>query len=162
MYLDDGVSKDSAPNNLPQYKYQDPAKSKKAKGFYREVKMTQESTSTARTLTICHPWNGFDAKSTVGDIYNFAVWTVKTGGAAPQVQVSFQDENGKTVDDARLSHNYDSNRGVLTVSVPVELVPSLDHPATTNDTLTNASTNGASVNGHSKDRHIAVKITGLT
>ncbi|KAL5619805.1 hypothetical protein FOVSG1_002027 [Fusarium oxysporum f. sp. vasinfectum] len=162
MYLDDGVSKDSAPNNLPQYKYQDPAKSKKPKGFYREVKMTQESTSTARTLTIRHPWNGFDAKSTVGDIYNLAVWTVKTGGSAPQVQVSFQDENGKTVDDARLSHNYDGNRGVLTVNVPVDLVPSLDHPATTNGTLTNGSTNGASVNGHSKDRHISVKITGLT
>ena len=46
MYLDDGVSKDSAPSNLPQYKYQDPSKSKKVKGYYKELKMSQVHIST--------------------------------------------------------------------------------------------------------------------
>lgn len=181
MYLDDGVSKDSAPYNLPQYKYQDPSKAKKAKGYYKEVKMTQvcipslsvpapltrfqESTSASRTVTICHPWDGYDAKSTVGDRYNLAVWTVKADGSAPQVQVSFEDETGKTISDPGLLYGYDGDRGVLTVNVPVALVPSLDHPASINGTttkgLTNGFTNGVSADGRVKDRYIAVKISGL-
>lgn len=41
MYLDDGVSRDSAPIDLPQHKYKDASLYAKAKGFYREVKITQ-------------------------------------------------------------------------------------------------------------------------
>ncbi|KAF4996639.1 hypothetical protein FGRMN_4385 [Fusarium graminum] len=155
MYLDDGVSKDSAPPNLPQYKYQDTAtdtattaKSKKAKGYYREVKMTQDYTKSSRILTIRHPWDGYDATSTVGDTYYFAVWTAKTSNAAPQVQVSFQDETGKTIGDSRLTSNYDATRGVLTVNIPVALVPSLSSPQ-------------ASTTGPIKDRYIAINIAGL-
>jgi len=52
MYLDDGVSRDSAPANLPQYKYRaqadvhDPslaADANEAKSKYREVKIEQVS-----------------------------------------------------------------------------------------------------------------------
>ncbi|RGP76822.1 hypothetical protein FLONG3_5065 [Fusarium longipes] len=159
MYLDDGVSKDSAPYKLPQYYNQEPAKAQKAKGYYTEVKMTQKSTSALRTLTVRHPWYGYDAKSTVGDTYNFAVWTVKTTGSASQVQVSFEDENGKAINDPGLLYNYDGNRGVVTVNIPVALVPSLDRPASTNG-VTNGFTNGIT-NGSIKDRYVAVKITGL-
>ncbi|KAF5228687.1 hypothetical protein FAUST_10917 [Fusarium austroamericanum] len=161
MYLDDGVSKDSAPSNLPQYKYQDPSKSKKVKGYYKELKMSQATTGTSRTLTLHHPWDGFDATATVGDTYHLAVWTVKTD-SSPQVQVSFEDENGKTISDPGLQYNYNSDRGVLTVNVPVALVPSHDHPASINGASTNGITNGVT-NGTSVQKPlIAVKITGLS
>lgn len=119
----------------------------------------QESTSVSRTLTIHHPWDGFTAESTVGDTYNLAVWTVRTTDPAPQVQVSFEDETGKTIKDSGLLYNYYGDRGVVTVNIPVALVPSLDRPAATNGT--NGITNGVSVNGSIKDRYIAVRITGL-
>ncbi|KAM0489552.1 hypothetical protein ACHAP8_012462 [Fusarium lateritium] len=161
MYLDDGVSKDSAPINLPQYKYQDkPNKERSAKGFHKEVKMTQETTSTSRTLTICHPWDGFDATPTVGDTYNFAVWTVKNG-SSPQVQVSFEDETGKTVTDPGLQYNYNAGRGVLTVNIPVALVPSHDYPAHTNG-ASNGITNGVTNGTPTKKPLIVVNITGLS
>ena len=50
MYLDDGVSRDSAPANLPQYKYREQADihdpnsvtdPNEAKSKYREVKIEQ-------------------------------------------------------------------------------------------------------------------------
>jgi hypothetical protein len=47
MYLDDGVSRDSAPIELPQHKYKDAAKYAKAKGIYREVKITQVTPFTS-------------------------------------------------------------------------------------------------------------------
>lgn len=50
MYLDDGVSRDSAPIDLPQHKYKDAAQYTKAKGFYREVKFTQVQTLLALSL----------------------------------------------------------------------------------------------------------------
>ncbi|KAH7006487.1 glycosyl hydrolases family 31-domain-containing protein [Fusarium venenatum] len=160
MYLDDGVSKDSAPINLPQYKYQDkPKKERSAKGIHKEVKMTQETTSTSRTLTICHPWDGFDATPTVGDAYNFAVWTVKNG-SSPQVQVSFEDETGKTVTELGLQYNYNAGRGVLTVNIPVALVPSHDSPVHTNGT-SNGIANGVTNGSPAKKPLIVVKITGL-
>ncbi|KAF5576151.1 alpha-glucosidase 2 [Fusarium pseudocircinatum] len=116
MYLDDGVSRDSAPIELPQHKYKDAAKYTKAKGIYREVKITQENSKTNRKITIRHQWDGYDAKATVGDTYNFAIWTVQaTAPPESQISVEFEDENGMTVIDSGLTSTYIAGRGVLTL-----------------------------------------------
>jgi hypothetical protein len=151
MYLDDGVSRDSAPDYLPQYKYchsneDDP---KEAKSKFREVKISQvcpscpcnpahtadniqdyKNNNADRVITLSHPWDGYDASSTAGDTYYLGVWAVKaTAPTTPtKVSVSFRDETGKDIEDGRLAANYDPNRAVLTVSLPVALVPSLAGP----------------------------------
>lgn len=149
MYLDDGVSRDSAPIDLPQHKYKDASLYAKAKGFYREVKITQENTGTNRKITIRHQWDGYDPKATVGDAYNFAIWTVQaTAPPESQISVDFEDENGMTVIDSGLTSTYIAGRGVLTVSVPVHLVPSLKTPQNYTQ-------------GSFADRYLAVNVTGL-
>ncbi|RKL21232.1 hypothetical protein BFJ68_g2501 [Fusarium oxysporum] len=149
MYLDDGVSRDSAPIDLPQHKYKDAAQYTKAKGFYREVKFTQENTKTNRKITIRHQWDGYDAKATIGDTYNFAIWTVQaTAPPESQISVDFEDENGMTVIDSGLTSTYIVGRGVLTVSVPVHLVPSLKTPQNYTQ-------------GSFADRYLAINVSGL-
>ncbi|KAI1029481.1 hypothetical protein LB504_010760 [Fusarium proliferatum] len=149
MYLDDGVSRDSAPIDLPQHKHKDASLYAKAKGFYREVKITQENTGTNRKITIRHQWDGYDAKATIGDTYNFAIWTVQaTAPPESQISVDFEDENGMTVIDSGLTSTYIAGRGVLTVSVPVHLVPSLKTPQNYTQ-------------GSFADRYLAVNVSGL-
>ncbi|KAF5661454.1 alpha-glucosidase 2 [Fusarium circinatum] len=149
MYLDDGVSRDSAPIELPQHKYKDAALYTKAKGIYREVKITQEITKTNRKITIRHQWDGYDAKATVGDTYNFAVWTVQaTAPPESKISVDFEDENGMTIVDSGLTSTYIAGRGVLTVSVPVHLVPSLKTPQNYTQ-------------GSFADRYLAINVSGL-
>lgn len=84
----------------------------------------------------------------MGDTYYLGIWAVKaTAPTTPtQVSVSFRDETGKDIQDGRLAANYDVNRAVLTVSVPVALVPSLADP------LSGTSSAG---------KYIAVNVTGL-
>ncbi|KAK7393939.1 hypothetical protein QQX98_013278, partial [Neonectria punicea] len=152
MYLDDGVSRDSAPDHLPQYKYCDDHKDKPkvAKNKYREVKITQDykNNNADRVVTLSHPWDGYDATSTAGDTYYLGIWGVKATAPTPQqVKVSFQDETGKVIQDGRLAASYNVNRAVLTVSVPVALVPSVAGP------LANPAS--------SAGKYIAVNVTGL-
>ncbi|CAM1508904.1 Fc.00g026430.m01.CDS01 [Cosmosporella sp. VM-42] len=153
MYLDDGVSRDSAPSDLPQYKYSsatDDNDTQEAKSKFREVKISQEYKSADRIITLSHPWDGYDPSSTVGDTYYLGIWAVKTTAPTTptQVSVEFQDETGNVVKDRRLVYNYDANRAVLTVSVPVALVPSLAGPE-------------IGVTPSAK-KHIAINITGLS
>ncbi|KAJ3536576.1 hypothetical protein NM208_g6658 [Fusarium decemcellulare] len=149
MYLDNGVSRDSAPSHLPQYKHcKDHHKdgSEEAKSMYRQVKITQDyqNKKANRVITLSHPWDGYNAKSTMGDTYYLGIWCLRTTTTTPTV--IFQDDTGKTIQNSGLTSSYDDTRTVLTVSIPVALVPSLAGPT------------GTTV---SSSKYIAVNITGL-
>ncbi|KAF5004990.1 hypothetical protein FDECE_8515 [Fusarium decemcellulare] len=140
MYLDDGVSRDSAPSHLPQYKYcKDHHKddSEGAKSMYRQVKITQDyqNKKANRVITLSHPWDGYNAQSTVGDTYYLGIWCLNTTKTTPTV--TFQDDTGKTIQNSGLTSSYDDTRTVLTVSIPVALVPSLAGPTGTTPSSSN-------------------------
>ncbi|KAI9657188.1 MAG: hypothetical protein M1821_003355 [Bathelium mastoideum] len=158
MYLDDGVSRDSAPANLPQYKYRDQPdvhnpsdadSANEAKSNYREVKISQNYESSDRLITLAHPWDGYDASANVGSTYYLALWAAKSTASTNQgqVQFSFQDQDGNTVSDPGLVGNYDTIRAVLVVNVPVVLVPSLAGPSISSPTT--------------PAKYFAIKISGL-
>ncbi|KAF4469981.1 hypothetical protein FALBO_3118, partial [Fusarium albosuccineum] len=152
MYLDNGVSRDSTPSHLPQYKYcKDHHKdgSNGAKSMYRQVKITQraqdyQNKKANRVITLSHPWDGYNAESTVGDTYCLGIWCLNTTTTKPTV--TFQDDTGKTIQNSGLTSSYDDTRTVLTVKIPVALVPTLAGPT------------GTTV---SSSKYIAVNITGL-
>lgn len=165
MYLDDGVSRDSAPKDLPQYKYshkldvqdiegETATQENEAKSKYREVHITQTYvSSTTRLVTLSHPWNGYDASPNIGNTYNLAIWAPGTFDNPPKYPAapsfSFQDQDGKPVSDPGLTGKYDTVRGVLSVSIPCSLVPSLNGPSVVNGEATGPS------------RVIGVKVDGL-
>ncbi|KAK2037849.1 hypothetical protein LZ31DRAFT_635785 [Colletotrichum somersetense] len=130
-FLDDGVSRDSAPDYLPQYTNRhDNHKigTHEAQNKYREVKFVQgRDYAPNRLIQISHPWNGFNADRHVGTSYQLAIWAVKA--TAPKssglVSVTFKDQTGRDIHDSGLQANYDVNRAVLIVDIPVGLVPSL-------------------------------------
>lgn len=129
MYLDDGVSRDSAPACLPQHRYSHVTTStvNEAKSYFREFKIHQEYDGALRIVKLSHPWNQFNACPLIGDTYQLAIWTEKC--TAPStldaVSVSFQDQDGNSITNSGLTFEYFPSRGVLTVYVPVALVP--DH-----------------------------------
>ncbi|KAJ0375304.1 hypothetical protein COL26b_006515 [Colletotrichum chrysophilum] len=128
IFLDDGVSRDSAPDWLPQFgDHPDHHPSNEgANNQYRDVHITQDyQNKTSRSITISHPWEGFDAINTIGDTYYFAIWTVKDSAPTNpnQVNVTFKDQNGQDVRDGKLAFQYDTTRAVVSVEVPVHLVP---------------------------------------
>ncbi|KAI9698852.1 MAG: hypothetical protein M1820_007359 [Bogoriella megaspora] len=158
MYLDDGVSRDSAPADLPQYKYREQPdvhhtnkvdNANEAKSKYREVKITQSYSTSDRLITLAHPWDGYDASASVGPTYHLGIWASKSTapGDPEQVKFSFQDQDGKPISDGGLVGKFDATRGVLALSVPIALVPSLAGPNTQAP---------AGVN-----KFVAVKVTGL-
>lgn len=117
--------------------------------FYHQLTEFQENTKTNRKITIRHQWDGYDAKATIGDTYNFAIWTVQaTAPPESQISVDFEDENGMTVIDSGLTSTYIAGRGVLTVSIPVHLVPSLKTPQNY-------------MQGSFADRYLAISVSGL-
>ncbi|KAK1449549.1 hypothetical protein CPAR01_00629 [Colletotrichum paranaense] len=131
MYLDDGVFRDSAPACLPQYRYPHAATSAtcEAKSYFREVKIHQEYNGALRIIKLSHPWNQFNACPLIGDTYQLAIWTEKctAPSASDAVSVSFQDQDGNSITNPGLTFEYTPSRGVLTVYVPVALVPNLQN-----------------------------------
>ncbi|KXH41643.1 hypothetical protein CSIM01_13629 [Colletotrichum simmondsii] len=131
MYLDDGVSRDSAPADLPQHRYSHAATSttSEAKSYFREVKIHQEYDGALRIVKLSHPWNLFNASHLIGDTYQLALWTEKctAPSASGDVSVSFQDQDGNSITNSGLTYEYTPSRGVLTVYVPVDLVPDLQN-----------------------------------
>ncbi|KXH46076.1 hypothetical protein CNYM01_10539 [Colletotrichum nymphaeae SA-01] len=131
MYLDDGVSRDSAPADLPQHRYPHAATSttSEAKSYFREVKIHQEYDGALRIVKLSHPWNLFNASPLIGDTYQLALWTEKctAPSASDDVSVSFQDRDGNSITNSGLTYEYTPSRGVLTVYVPVALVPNLQN-----------------------------------
>ncbi|KAJ3952934.1 hypothetical protein N0V92_010611 [Colletotrichum tropicale] len=127
MFLDDGVSRDSAPDWLPQFSDHPNHPSNEGAGNkYRDVHITQDyQNKTSRSITISHPWDNFDAIDTVGDTYYFAIWAVKDGAPTnpSQVNVTFKNQDGHDVTDSKLAFKYDTTRAVVSVEVPVHLVP---------------------------------------
>ncbi|KAK0376199.1 hypothetical protein CLIM01_06465 [Colletotrichum limetticola] len=75
MYLDDGVSRDSAPACLPQHRYPHAATSTtcEAKSYFREVKIHQKYNGALRIIKLSHPWNQFNACPLIGDTYQLAI-----------------------------------------------------------------------------------------
>ncbi|KXJ94870.1 glycosyl hydrolases family 31-domain-containing protein [Microdochium bolleyi] len=135
MFLDDGVSRDSAPDWLPQYANQKSRKGNdegKAKSKYREVKFVQSYDAHKRTVRISHEWDNFkDASKTVGDVYQLAIWAAPSAtaqGASPtpaSFSVTFKDQNDQEVKDGWLQAKFDTTRSVLVITVPVDRVPSV-------------------------------------
>ncbi|KAH9225626.1 glycoside hydrolase family 31 protein [Colletotrichum gloeosporioides 23] len=127
MFLDDGVSRDSAPDWLPQFSDHPNHPSNEGAGNkYRDVHITQDyQNKTSRSITISHPWDNFDAIDTVGDTYYFAIWAVKDGAPTnpSQVDVTFKNQDGHDITDSKLAFKYDTTRAVVSVEVPVHLVP---------------------------------------
>ncbi|KAI8226952.1 hypothetical protein K4K55_008238 [Colletotrichum sp. SAR 10_96] len=128
MFLDDGVSRDSAPDYLPQYTNRHDNHKRgtpEAQNKYREVKFVQDYAPN-RVIQVSHPWNGFDADHLVGKSYQLAIWAVKvTAPTNPGlVSVTFKDQTGREIQDGGLQVNYDVDRAVLIVDIPVGLVPS--------------------------------------
>ncbi|KAH6869776.1 glycosyl hydrolases family 31-domain-containing protein [Thelonectria olida] len=154
MFLDDGVSRDSAPAYLPQYKYSGKASEpKEAKSLFRELLTTnQDCAQQSRNVKLFHAWDGYDASSTVGDTYNLAIWAVaSTAGSGAGVNVTIQDETGKTLPVQQPEYN--AARSVLLVNVPVALVPSLAGPLSG----TPSPTTPPSV----ADKYVSITVTGL-
>ncbi|KAI8211645.1 hypothetical protein K4K52_009996 [Colletotrichum sp. SAR 10_76] len=127
MFLDDGVSRDSAPDWLPQFSDHPNHPSNEGAGNkYRDVHITQDyQNKTSRSITISHPWDNFNAFDTIGDTYYFAIWTVKDGAPLnpSEVNVTFKNQDGHDVTDSNLAFKYDTTRAVVSVEVPVHIVP---------------------------------------
>ncbi|KAF4873613.1 Alpha-glucosidase 2 [Colletotrichum siamense] len=133
MYLDNGTTRDSAPNYVPQYMYRHHAnhdsENGEAQNKFREVKIEQEyqDDKVTRTVSLSHPWNNYDASQTVGTSYQLAIWTVYddtlTDPSKVNVNVTFKDAQGHDISNSGLTAKYDPNRAVLIVNVPVDVVP---------------------------------------
>ena len=81
----------------------------------------------------------------MGSTYTIAIWSIssKAPSDPSKISFSFQDQDGKTIVGLGLSGSYDTIRGVLSVQIPINLVPDAA-PGTT-------SANAA----------LVVKVTGL-
>ena len=142
MYLDDGVSRDSAPSYLPQFQSRtSTVDNRDAHSKYREVKITQVSIALlffygifhltfsqeyhdqTRVIKLSHPWNQYDPSPQVGSTYSLAIWTVSENAPpSSQVTISYEDANGQPI--SNITGGYNSSFGVVQVTVPIDAIPS--------------------------------------
>nr|CAB52201.1 alpha-1,4-glucan lyase [Morchella vulgaris] len=143
-YLDDGVSRDSAPDDLPQYReayeqakvegkdvqkqlaviqgnktndFSASGIDKEAKGYHRKVSIKQESKDKTRTVTIEPKHNGYDPSKEVGNYYTIILWY------APGFDGSIVDVSQATVNiEGGVECEIFKNTGLHTVVVNVKEV----------------------------------------
>ncbi|KAH0610436.1 uncharacterized protein H6S33_011963 [Morchella sextelata] len=139
-YLDDGVSRDSAPEDLPQYKetheqskaegaeitkqvekiagkkkgYNIAGSDPEAKGYHRKVAITQTSKDKTRTVTIEPKHNGYDPSKEVGDYYTIILWY------APGFDGSMVDVSKTTVKVEGAENKVYKNSDLHTVVIDVK------------------------------------------
>ncbi|KAH7188137.1 glycosyl hydrolases family 31-domain-containing protein [Fusarium flagelliforme] len=121
MFLDDGISRDSAPIDGHRPKANGKATDEKAANKYCKVLITQRSrpindntgVKYIRSIEIKSPFNGFgDLSSIVGKEYTIALWHETTVDInTPQVKSDNRLVNSRT----------DANARVTLVTLPVEL-----------------------------------------
>lgn len=91
MYLDDGVSRSSAPRASAVSNHPDADADPVANSEYREVLFHQQSTATTRIVAMTIPHDGYgteNVKRDIGDMLTFVLWHDPDIVAAPQVEVS--------------------------------------------------------------------------
>lgn len=112
MYLDDGVSRSSAPK-LPQYK-----DDSEALGMYREIRISQKYDNNVKTITIQRTYNEYDPNN-IGTEY---ILVVLHDPSIPNKEYSPLDNKKCNIytDGQRFEYNerYDSFRHLSEIKVP--------------------------------------------
>ncbi|KZT58892.1 glycoside hydrolase family 31 protein [Calocera cornea HHB12733] len=118
MYLDDGVSRSSAPDLVPQEEY---GEDTQAKSEYREVLITQTTVGNTRTITVSNLHDGYGPANVardIGNTYTIVAWADPT---QPQLSaVSFTDASGAALSSG-CSFKWDAAVKAGVATVPVEL-----------------------------------------
>lgn len=68
----------------------------------------------------------------MGSTYTIAIWSISSKAPTnpSQINYEFQDQNGKVITGLGLTGSYDTVRGVLSVQIPVNVVPNLGQGST--------------------------------
>jgi hypothetical protein len=71
----------------------------------------------------------------VGSTYTIAIWSISSKAPTnpSQINYEFQDQSGKVITGQGLTGIYDTVRGVLSVQIPVNVVPNLGQGNTATD-----------------------------
>ncbi|KAH0607116.1 uncharacterized protein H6S33_003104 [Morchella sextelata] len=123
MYLDDGVSRSSAPSILPQYAspvmveddFDEGDCDITANDEYREVCIQQITNGSSRTVTIHNKHDQYDARQDVGDTYTIVIWHDQ-GTDLKHCSVSIKDQEGGYIGQYRTDYRLAAT--IITIPVP--------------------------------------------
>lgn len=123
MYLDDGVSRASAPSHLPQF---DLDRESEAKSEYRHIRVEQQRTGDVRTITLTLIHSKYDlqrTKADIGDKLTLYVWHEVDEAERAQKGLSIGVAKGappspSTDDSTRW--DFDANINATIISVDVD------------------------------------------
>ncbi|EJU04376.1 alpha-1-4-glucan lyase [Dacryopinax primogenitus] len=119
MYLDDGASRTSAPDMVPQEEFPE---DNMARSEYREVLVSQTTLGTSRHITLTNVHDGYGPANVARDIGNTYTVVAWVDPCEPQLRTgTFTDRSGKEV-TAGCSFKWDAAVKAGVATIPVELL----------------------------------------